>query len=99
MKIEGSMIKVNEYFSGKVKSMAVQNSDGEQTVGVMKAGEYKFSTSKKEFMFVVSGQMDVKLPGESEFKNISKHGDFVVEANQSFDVVVKEDTIYLCRYE
>ena len=41
------MIKVNEYFSGNVKSMAVQNSDGEQTVGVMKAGEYKFSTSKK----------------------------------------------------
>ena len=50
-------------------------------------------------MFLASGQMDVKLPGESEFKTISKHGDFVVEANQSFDVVVKEDTIYLCRYE
>ena len=99
MKIGGSMIKVNEYFSGNVKSMAVQNSDGEQTVGVMKAGEYKFSTSKKEFMFVASGQMDVKLPGESEFKSFSNHGSFVVEANQSFDVIVKEDTIYICRYE
>lgn len=93
------MIKVNEYFSGNVKSIAVQNSDGEQTVGVMKAGEYKFSTSKKEFMFVASGQMDVKLPDESEFKSFSNHGSFVVEANQSFDVIVKEDTIYICRYE
>ena len=93
------MIKVNEYFSGNVKSIAVQNSDGEQTVGVMKAGEYKFSTSKKEFMFVASGQMDVKLPGESGFKSFSNHGSLVVEANQSFDVIVKEDTIYICRYE
>lgn len=99
MKKGGIMIKVNEYFSGNVKSIAVQNSDGEQTVGVMKAGEYKFSTSKKEFMFVVSGQMDVKLPDESEFKSFSNHGSFVVEANQSFDVIVKEDTIYICRYE
>lgn len=93
------MIKINEYFSGNVKSMAVHNSDGEQTVGVMKVGEYQFSTSKKEFMFVASGQMDVKLPGETVFKSISNHGSFVVEAHQSFDVIVKEDTIYICRYE
>lgn len=93
------MIKVNEYFSGNVKSMALQNSDGEQTVGVMKAGKYRFSTSKKEYMFVASGKLRVKLPNETDLKEISSHGSFEVEADRSFDVEVLEDTIYICRYE
>lgn len=93
------MLKVNEYFDGNVKSIALQNSDGDLTVGVMKAGKYQFSTSKKEYMFVASGKLNVKLPGEGEFKMIEKHGNFEVEANQTFEVEAPEDTIYICRYE
>ena len=50
------MLKVNEYFDGKVKSIGCSNSEGELTVGVMAVGEFVFSTSKKEFMSVASGE-------------------------------------------
>lgn len=93
------MIKVNEYFQGNVMSMAVNNTEGELTVGVMKPGVYQFSTSKKEFMKVVSGSMEVKLPGEVEASIYKKDASFEVGANEQFDVKIVEDTIYTCRYE
>jgi len=32
------MLKVNEYFDGKVKSIALENAEGNATVGVMEQG-------------------------------------------------------------
>ena len=42
------MFKNNEYFDGKVKSIAFQGQDKPATVGVMAAGEYLFNTAEKE---------------------------------------------------
>ena len=61
------MLKVNEYFDGKVKSIALQTATLPATVGAMEAGEYEFGTSQKEVMTVVSGSMAVLLPGASEW--------------------------------
>ena len=61
------MLEVNEYFDGKVKSIAFQSTTLPATVGVMKAGDYTFGTSQKEYMTVVSGELIVKLPGSEEF--------------------------------
>ena len=36
------MLKVNEYFDGKVKSIGFANAGGNATVGVMAPGEYQF---------------------------------------------------------
>ncbi|MGB5822693.1 MAG: pyrimidine/purine nucleoside phosphorylase [Proteocatella sp.] len=93
------MLTVNEYFEGNVKSIGCNNSDGELTVGVMAEGDYVFSTSKKEFMTVVSGKLDVILPGETEIKKISKNEQFIVPANEKFSVKALETTIYTCKYE
>jgi len=41
------MLDVNEYFDGKVKSIAFQTATLPATVGVMQAGEYEFNTEKK----------------------------------------------------
>ena len=57
------MIKVNEYFDGKVKSLAFASPEGPATLGVMAAGEYEFGTSTKEIMKVISGKLTVRLPG------------------------------------
>lgn len=92
------MYKVNEYFDGKVKSIAFEMPDGPATIGVMAKGEYEFGTSKKEFMTITSGKMDVKLPGSNEWKTFKKHETFIVEANQKFQVKMEEDTSYLCLY-
>lgn len=93
------MLTVNEYFEGNVKSIAFQGSPLAASVGVMAPGEYEFSTSQKETMTVVSGELVVKLPGADKFVPYPAGSSFVVEANQSFNLQVAGDTAYLCTYE
>ena len=59
------MFKVNEYFGGKVKSLAFASPAGPATIWVMAPGEYEFGTSTLEIMQVVSGKLTVKLPGKN----------------------------------
>jgi len=49
------MFQTNEYFDGKVKSLAFQTETLPATVGVMAPGDYVFNTGDKEKMTVVSG--------------------------------------------
>ena len=93
------MLSVNEYFDGHVKSIAFRNSDLDSTVGVMAVGDYTYSTSQKETMTVVSGELIVKLPGDNDWKTFSANQSFKVPANASFDLQVKVETAYLCTYE
>lgn len=92
------MFKVNEYFDGKVKSIAFSAGGGPATVGVMAPGDYEFGTVKKEIMSVVSGKLTVKLPGEADWMDFPKGGTFTVAPNSKFQLKVAEDTAYLCLY-
>ena len=92
------MFDVNEYFDGKVKSIAFQGPELPATVGVMAAGEYEFSTRQKETMSVVSGALTVKLPGEDDWLTFNPGEVFVVDASETFQVKVDTDTAYLCTY-
>ena len=62
------MFDVNEYFDGKVKSIAFDTDTLPATMGVMSIGEYEFATSQFETMTVVSGSMIVKLPGSEQWQ-------------------------------
>ncbi len=93
------MFKVNEYYDGKVKSLAFKNSDGDVTAGVMAPGEYEFGTTTVEYMTVVSGALTVQLPGEDEWKTYSPFETFIVEKDVSFKLIVKEETAYKCVYK
>jgi len=92
------MFKVNEYFDGKVKSIAFTTNGIPATVGVMAKGEYTFGTSTIEHMTVIRGKGKVKLPGDTVFRDIMVGETFVVAANVKFSVVVEEETAYLCLY-
>jgi len=92
------VFKTNEYFDGKVKSIAFQAGGDAATVGVMAAGEYVFGTSQQETMQVVSGKLTIQLPGEGEWRSYGPGEQFIVEANQKFGVKVEEDSSYLCIY-
>ncbi|MBF0096307.1 MAG: pyrimidine/purine nucleoside phosphorylase [Magnetococcales bacterium] len=92
------MFKVNEYYGGKVKSIAFQSSDLPATVGVMAPGEYTFDTSSQETMTVISGMLAVQLPGVSDWRAFAAGESFVVAAGQAFQLRVAEDTAYLCTY-
>ncbi len=93
------MLQVNEYFDGKVKSIAFQTATLPATVGVMDAGEYEFSTEKKETVTVVSGCLTVKLPGSDDYRDYPAGESFVVAANEKFLLKTAEQSAYLCTYE
>jgi uncharacterized protein YaiE (UPF0345 family) len=92
------MFKVNEYFGGKVKSLAFQTAEGPATVGVMAPGDYEFGTSTLEIMIVVSGTLTVKLPGSEIWKDYKAGASFSVEAGKKFQLKVAADAAYLCLY-
>jgi hypothetical protein len=94
-----SMVKeANIYFDGKVTSRAITLADGtRQTLGVMMPGEYTFNTQEAEIMEMMSGELEVKLPGE-EWKTLHTPETFNVPANSSFDLKIKTVTDYCCSY-
>lgn len=93
------MLTVNEYFDGKVKSIALQTDTLPATIGVMEPGDYEFGTNQKEVMTVVSGSMDALLPGKSEWQTFAKGTSFEIEANVKFQVRLAGQTAYFCTYE
>jgi len=92
------MLKNNEYFGGKVKSIGFDDKEGKASVGVMEAGDYEFGTAGPESMMVVSGALTVLLPGEAEWKTYKAGDRFDVPASSKFALRVAEPSSYLCRY-
>ncbi len=92
------MLKSNEYFDGKVKSIAISTDQGPATVGVMEKGEYEFGTEKKETMIIISGCLKVKLPGDT-YKTFTKDQPFKISENSKFQVIAEEETAYICYYK
>jgi hypothetical protein len=93
------MLKVNEYFGGTVKSIALENAEGVATVGVMEAGEYEFGTSTIEYMTITSGSLDVLLPGKTNWATFAKGQTFVVEKDVKFKVKAAGQVAYYCLYK
>ncbi len=92
------MFKVNEYFDGKVKSIAFAGDELPATVGVMAAGEYEFGTSQHEVMTIISGELEVLLPNQTSWQTFRQGQQFAIAAAQKFQLKVKRDTAYLCTY-
>jgi hypothetical protein len=91
--------KANVYFDGKVVSRTVVFADGsKKTLGTMQPGEYEFSTGDKELMEIMSGELDVTLPGAVGVKAIKAGESFEVPANSKFRMTVKTLTDYCCSF-
>ena len=92
------MFKTNEYFDGKVKSIAFSTPGGPATLGVMAPGTYEFGTSTVEQMTVVSGKMVVQLPDEHDWKEYKQFEMFVVPKDKKFKLRIDSDAAYLSLY-
>ncbi|MFW5451922.1 pyrimidine/purine nucleoside phosphorylase [Thioalkalivibrio sulfidiphilus] len=92
------MFKTNQYFDGKVMSIAFHTESLPATVGVMAPGEYEFGTAERETMTVVSGALTVKLPGQDDWITFAQGDSFQVQAKEKFQLKVAVDTAYLCLY-
>ncbi|MFT5085511.1 MAG: hypothetical protein ACI9Y1_003572 [Lentisphaeria bacterium] len=93
------MLKVNEYFDGKVKSIGLQTGTLPATIGVMAVGDYTFGTDCKEIMTVVCGELTVQLPNSEEWQTFIDGQVFELEANKKFKLKVPVETAYLCKYD
>ncbi|MBI9039444.1 MAG: pyrimidine/purine nucleoside phosphorylase [Bacteroidales bacterium] len=93
------MFKTNEYFDGKVKSIAFETVECPATIGVMAEGEYEFGTSTIEYMTVTSGKMEIKQAGEDVWKTYKAFDTFKVEKDVKFKVKSESDATYLCLYK
>ncbi|MCK9371653.1 MAG: pyrimidine/purine nucleoside phosphorylase [Sulfuricurvum sp.] len=91
--------KANVYFDGKVTSRTLHFVDGSiKTLGIMYPGEYTFGTGDKEIMEIMSGEMEIQLPGSEEWNTIVGPQSFEVPANSSFNLKVKTLSDYCCSY-
>ena len=90
--------EANIYFDGQVTSRTVLFDDGsKKTLGIMLPGAYEFNTDAKELIEILSGDLEIKLPGES-WKKISDGESFKVPANSSFQLKISKVTDYCCSY-
>ena len=94
-----SIVKnANIYYDGKVTSRTVNLKDGStQSLGIMLPGEYTFGTNEAEIMEMLSGKLEIKLPGE-DWKTLNTPESFNVPANSSFDLKIRTVTDYCCSY-
>jgi len=91
--------KANIYFNGSVTSRTVIFKDGsKKTLGVMLPGEYEFNTGDKEIMEILSGELDLLLPGKDSWQSIKGGESFEVPVNAKFTMKVKTISDYCCSF-
>ena len=90
--------EANIYFDGKVTSRSVVFGDGSRkTLGIMLPGEYEFGTEDREIMEILSGELEILLPG-SDWKSIKGGSTFEVPARSKFSLKIRQVTDYCCSY-
>jgi uncharacterized protein YaiE (UPF0345 family) len=91
--------KANIYFDGKVTSRTVLFGDGSRkTLGVMLPGDYEFNTVDKELMEILSGELQVLIAGDTEWKTVTGGESFDVPRNSKFGLRVRKITDYCCSF-
>lgn len=91
--------KANVYFDGKVTSRVVLFADGSRkTLGIIQPGEYEFDTADREVMEILSGDLDVLLPGAADWKTICAGESFEIPPRSIFKIRVRTLTDYCCSY-
>lgn len=91
--------KANIYFNGGVTSRTVIFKDGsKKTLGIMLPGDYEFNTGDKEIMEILSGELELRLPGGDSWQSIKGGEAFEVPANAKFTMKVKTICDYCCSF-
>ena len=91
--------EANIYYDGKITSRTVLfNDSSRKTLGIMLPGDYEFGTADKEIMEILSGKLEVLLPGEEDFKEIKPGESFEVKANSKFKLKIYSPVDYCCSY-
>ncbi|HIF18028.1 MAG TPA: pyrimidine/purine nucleoside phosphorylase [Cycloclasticus sp.] len=91
--------KANVYFDGKVVSRTVKFADGTaKTLGFMMPGEYSFDTEVAEVMEIMAGELDVLLPGSTEWLAVKGGESFDLPSHSCFQLKIRQGTDYCCSF-
>ena len=92
--------KANVFFDGKCVSHSVFFADGSRkTVGVIMPGaQLTFNVGAPELMEITSGECQVKIAGDNEFKTYTAGSQFKVATNGSFEIHAKDEVNYVCSF-
>jgi hypothetical protein len=91
--------EANVYFEGRVTSRTLLFADGsKKTLGVMLPGEYEFGTADKEIMEILSGTLEVLLPGAAAWKTVKGGERFDVPSSSRFKLKIHSLTDYCCSF-
>lgn len=91
--------QANVYFDGNVSSRTIRFADGSiKTLGFMLPGEYQFTTADAEVMDILSGSLQVLLPGVDNWRDVEGGESFDVPANSAFTVKILAPTDYCCSF-
>ncbi len=91
--------KANVYFNGNVTSRTIIFGDGsKKTLGIMLPGDYEFTTGDAEIMEILSGELDLLLPGDNSWQSVRGGESFKVPANARFQMRVKTVSDYCCSF-
>lgn len=91
--------RANVYFDGGVTSRTILFPDGsKKTLGIMQPGEYDFGTDAAEVMEILAGDLEVLLPGETQWRRVQGGESFDVPAKSRFRLKVTALTDYCCSF-
>jgi uncharacterized protein YaiE (UPF0345 family) len=91
--------RANVYFDGGVTSRTILFSDGsKKTLGLMQPGEYEFGTDAAEVMEILAGELEVLLPGQTQWRRVQGGESFDVPAKSRFGLRVSALTDYCCSF-
>ena len=91
--------RANVYFDGGVTSRTVLMPDGsKKTLGIMQPGAYEFATDAAEVMEILAGDLEVLLPGETQWRRVQGGESFDVPGRSRFGLRVTALTDYCCSF-
>ena len=91
--------KANVYFDGKVTSRTFYRDDESRfTIGIITAGSYTFDVGDREVVQLISGEVEVLLPGEDAWRKVEAPDSFEVIANSDYQIRTTGVCEYLCDY-
>lgn len=78
-------------YDGNVSFRHLRFDNGEnRELGFMITGEYEFTPEQCWCFVLLNGEVDILLPGETEYKTYEPEQYFVADAGKTFKAVVKE---------
>lgn len=92
------MLTHQTYFDGAVHSVGFERNGRKHTIGAIGRGEFHFGTESPERMAIVSGELEVRLDGSTEWRRYAMGTTFEVPGNSGFDCRATEAVGYLCEY-